>query len=118
MKTLPRVLLLICGLAVVSALAPVSRAEELPLEKTSSGSTLLTYAGQTFKVNSSAAVRIRFETVSATAIKISLVSDNGSTGGRVTIYWSNFDKYIYIGQIPLLDPWTSTLNTEGGFIDR
>ena len=25
---------------------------------------------------------------------------------------------IYLGTIPLSEPWTGTLNTEGGFVDR
>jgi hypothetical protein len=118
MKLLSRVLLLVVGLAVVSMHAPVSRAEELPLEKTAAGTTALTYAGQTFRVNTTAAVKIRFEEPSPGLIRITMVSDDGASPGKVSLYWVDFQKYVYIGQIPLSEPWSGTLNTEGGFVDR
>jgi hypothetical protein len=119
MKLLSRVLLLVAGLAVLSLHAPVTRAEELPLEKTATGgTTTLTYAGQTFKVNTSAAVRIRFEMVDDTHIQITMASDDGYTSGKVSIYWVDFQKYIYLGTIPIDPAWQGTLNTEGGFVDR
>jgi hypothetical protein len=118
MKNLSRVLLLVLGLAVLTTQAPVSRADEMPLEKSSGGYTTMTYDGQTFRVNASAVVKIRFEMVGTSSIKISLVSDDGASPGRVSIYWVNFQKYIYLGQIPLSEPWEGTLDTEGGFVDR
>jgi hypothetical protein len=119
MKLLSRVVLLAAGLAVLSLHAPVSRAEEMPIEKsTAAGTSTLTYAGQTFKVNTSAALKIRFEMLDDTHIRISMVSDDGTSSGKVSIYWVDFQKYIYLGTIPLSEPWTGTLNTEGGFVDR
>jgi hypothetical protein len=118
MKLLSRVVLLAAGLAVLSLHVPVSRAEELPLEKTASGTTTLTYANQTFRVNANAAVKIRFEMVDDTHIRITFVSDDGTSTGKLSIYWVDFQKYIYLGTIPLSEPWQGTLNTEGGFVDR
>jgi len=118
MKLLSRVLLLVVGLSVLSMHAPVSRAEELPLEKTAAGTTTLQYGGQTFRVNATAAVKLRFEMVGSSQIRITLASDDGSSPGKVSIYWVDFQKFVYIGQIPLSEPWSGTLNTEGGFVDR
>jgi hypothetical protein len=118
MKLLSRVLLLVVGLSVLSLHAPVSRAEELPLEKSTAGTTTLQYGGQTFRLNSTAVVKVRFEMVGPTEIKLTLVSDDGSSTGKVSIYWVDFQKYIYLGQIPVTEPWEGTLDTEGGFVDR
>jgi hypothetical protein len=118
MKLLSRVLLLVVGLAVLSIHVPVSRAEELPLEKTAAGTTTLTYAGQTFRVNATAAVKIRFEEPSPGLIRITMVSDDGASPGKVSLYWVDFQKYVYLGLIPLSEPWSGTLNSEGGFVDR
>ncbi|HKW13498.1 MAG TPA: hypothetical protein VJS69_03335 [Candidatus Krumholzibacteria bacterium] len=118
MKQLFRVLLLVTGFAVLSLHAPVTRAEELPLEKTAAGTTTLTYAGQTFRVNATAAVKLRFEMLTDITLKVTLVSDDGQSPGKVSLYWVDFQKYIYLGTIPLSPPWEGTLNTEGGFVDR
>jgi len=120
MKLLSRVLVLVLGLAVLSVHVPVSRAEELPLEKTAQGggTTTLEYAGQTFRVNATVAVKLRFEMLSPTLIKISMVSDDGSSSGKCSIYWVEFQKYIFLGTVPISPPWEGTLNTEGGFVDR
>jgi hypothetical protein len=119
MKLLSRVLLFAVGLAVLSVHAPVSRAEELPMEKrAAAGNVTMEYAGQTFRVNATAAVKLRFEQIDPTTIRLSLVSDDGSSSGKVSIWWVNFSKYVYLGTIPLGEPWTGDLNTEGGFVDR
>ena len=118
MKLLSRVLLFAVGLAVLSVHAPVVRAEQLPMEKRAlSGTVNLEYAGQTFRVNSTAAVKIRFELLNETTIHLTLATDDASPG-KVSIYWVNFSKYVYLGTIPLSEPWTGDLNTEGGFVDR
>jgi len=118
MKLLSRVLLVAVGLAVLSVHAPVSRAEQLPMEKRAvSGTVTLDYAGQSFRVNATAAVMIRFELINDTTIHLTLATDDSSPG-KVSIYWVNFSKYVYLGQIPLSEPWTGDLNTEGGFVDR
>ena len=121
MKLLSRVLALVLGLAVLSVNVPVTRADELPVEKIAPGggnTTTLTYAGQTFRVNSSAALKIRFEMLNPSEIRIEFaVSDDGA-GGRCSIYWVNFQKYIYSGNIPVSPPWQGDLDTEGGFVDR
>jgi hypothetical protein len=119
MKLFSRVLLLVLGLAVLSVHVPVSFAEQLPLERRAvSGTVNLEYAGQTFRVNASAAVKIRFEMVDPQTIRLTLASEDGSSSGKLSVYWVEFQKYVYLGQIPLGEPWTGTLNTEGGFVDR
>jgi hypothetical protein len=121
MKLLSRVLLLAVGLAVLSAHAPtVSRAGEMPVEKKApNGVTTLTYGGQTFRVTASAQVIIRFEEISPTLIRISLIADEETIGNsKISMYWVDFQTYIYVGLIPLDIPWEGTLNTEGGFVDR
>jgi len=118
MKLLSRVLLVAVGLAVLSVHAPVSRAEQLPMEKrAAAGTVTLEYAGQSFRVNATAAIKIRFELLNDTTIHLTLATDDSSPG-KVSIYWINFSKYVYLGQIPLSEPWTGDLNTEGGFVDR
>ena len=116
MKRLARALLLAIGL--VTLYRPVaSFAQEMPLEKISSGTYTVLYGGQAFRVNAAVVVRITFEMISPTEIKVAVVSATGATG-RVTIYWADFDKYIFQGMAPVSEPWEGTLNTEGGFIDR
>lgn len=117
MKRFTRALLLAVGLAttIVAPRAPV--AQEMPLEKASSGAWSVTYGGQHFRVSATVAVKLRFELTSPTTIKVTVVSETGESG-RATIYWSEFQKYIFTGQIPIGEPWAGSLDTEGGFVDR
>lgn len=117
MKRFSLALLLTLGLASFFSLPPVSIAQEIPLEKSNSGTWSVEYAGQHFRVNSTVSVRIRFELVGSTQIKLTFVSESG-VPGRVSIYWVEFTKYIYTGPIPTSEPWEGTLDTEGGFVDR
>ena len=117
MKRLTCALLLALGILVLAGSPPVANAQEMPLEKTASGAIEITYGGQTFRVSATVPVRIRFELVSPTDIKLTFVSDTGASG-RVTVYWLDFEKYIYTGQMPVSIPWEGTLDTEGGFVDR
>ena len=114
-------MLLVLGLAAVAVhVAPLAvRADEMALDRKSApgGVTTILYAGQTFRVNSSAALSLHFELLTPTSIKISFASADGSSG-KVSIYWVNFQKYIYVGVIPIDPPWEGTLETEGGFVDR
>ena len=113
--------LLVLGLAAVAVhMAPLAvRAEEMATDRKSApaGVTTILYAGQTFRVNSTALVHLHFELLSPTSIKISFASDDG-LAGKMSIYWVNFQKYIYVGVIPIDPPWEGTLETEGGFVDR
>jgi len=119
MKRFVQGLLLVAGLAVVSVHVPAVHSQEMPVEKsTRAGYTTLTYAGQNFRVNSTAAVKLRFETPGPGLIRITMISEDGLSPGKVSIYWVEFQKYVYLGQIPIVEPWSGTLNTEGGFIDR
>jgi hypothetical protein len=117
MKRFSRALLLAFGLAVSFGAPSALFADELPLEKSSSGTWSVEYAGQHFRVVSTAAVKVRFEMVSPAQIKVAIVSESGQSG-RVSVYWIEFSKFVYNGQIPTSLPWEGTLNTEGGFIDR
>jgi hypothetical protein len=118
MKRTSRMLLLVFALALCGLRAGVSMAQELPIEKSSSGSWSVEYAGQHFRIHSTVGVTVRFELLSPTQIKLSFVSESGTASGRVSVYWVEFQKYIYAGPIPAPEPWEGTLNTEGGFVDR
>jgi hypothetical protein len=117
MKRLSRALLLALGLLVLASPPQPTRADEIPLVKAGSGTWEEFYAGQSFRITATAPVRIRFELVSPTEIKLTFISDTGQPG-RVTVYWNQFLKYIYTGPIPQGLPWEGTLDTEGGFVDR
>ena len=116
MKRLSRALLLAIGLVVLfRPLVPL--AQELPLEKVSSGKYTIQYAGQTFRVSSTVAVKIKFEMISPIEVRLTFISDSGLPG-TVSVFWVEFDKYVFQGPIPTVVPWEGILNTEGGFIDR
>jgi hypothetical protein len=118
MKRFSRALVLALGLAAsLGSPPPASIAQEIPLEKSSSGAFTVEYAGQHFRVNSTIPVTVRFEFVTSTTVKLKFISQSGASG-RVSIYWVEFDKNIYTGPIPTSEPWEGTLNTEGGFVDR
>jgi hypothetical protein len=121
MKLLSRVLVLALGLTVLSAYVPMARADELPLEQTAPGggvTTTLQYGGQTFRVNSTAALKVKFEMLSPTEIRITLGLGEDGLPGKCSIYWVDFKKYIYTGIIPLTPTVEGDLDTEGGFVDR
>ena len=120
MKLLSRVLTLVLGLAVLSMYAPITRADEMPVEKIAPGgnTTTLTYAGQTFRVNATAALKLRFEMLSPTEIRIYLSTTDGSSTTKCSVYWVDFQKYIFTGVVPIDPPWQGDLDTEGGFVDR
>lgn len=118
MKRIVRLLVLAIGLVTMFSPALVSHAQELPLEKSSSGTWSVEYANQHFRINSTVAVTVRFELLSPTDIKLTLYSATGQSG-KVSVYWVEFQKYIYSGPTPTsMEPWEGTLNTEGGFVDR
>jgi hypothetical protein len=117
MKRFSLALLLALGLAAVFTLPPVSIAQEIPLEKSSSGTWSVEYAGHHFRISSTVAVKVRFELISPSEVKLTFVSETGQSG-RVSIYWVEFQKYVYAGPVPVVEPWEGTLDTEGGFVDR
>jgi len=117
MKRFSLALLLALGLAASFSVPRAPLADEIPLEKTSSGTESVEYANQHFRIVSNVEVRIRFEMLSPTQIKLSFVSETGQSG-KVSIYWVEFSKYIHNGPVPQSIAWEGTLNTEGGFIDR
>jgi hypothetical protein len=121
MKLLPRILL---ALVLCVSVLPVASAGEdgdqtycLPLDtKVGVGVTQLSYQGQNFRINTTARVDVRFETLSPNLIRIRFVSAGAS--GKISVYWLNFEKFIYDGLVPLPEPWEADLQTEGGFVDR
>ena len=118
MKRVVRSLLLAIGLLATLSPALVSFADELPLEKSSSGTFAVEYANQHFRISSTVSVTVRFEQVSPSEIKLTFSSENASAG-KVSVYWVEFTKTIYSGPVPTsYEPWEGTLNTEGGFVDR
>jgi hypothetical protein len=118
MKRFSRVLLLTLGLAIsLGSLPAASVAQEIPLEKSSTGFFTVEYAGQHFRINSTVPIKVRFEFVTTYQVKLTFVSETG-LAGRVSIYWVEFQTNIYSGPIPTGEPWEGTLNTEGGFVDR
>ena len=119
MRRFSRAVLLALGLAASLGTLPMpAAAQEIPLEKSNSGTWSVEYAGHHFKISSTVAVKVRFEFVSATQVKLTFYSENDSPG-RVSVYWAEFQKYIYTGPVPSsYEPWEGTLNTEGGFVDR
>ena len=118
MRHFSRALLLVLGLAACIGLPAASIAEELPLEKISSGTWAVEYAGQHFKVASQVPVKLRFEYLSPTQIKLTITSEHVG-GGKVTVYWEEFEKFVYQGPVPTsAEPFEGILNTEGGFVDR
>lgn len=116
MKRFALALLLALGLSAALG-TQVSVAQEIPLEKSNSGNFAVEYGGQHFRVTSTVGVRVRFELVTPTQIKLTFVSETGAPG-RVSVYWVEFQKFIYSGPIPVSEPWEGSLDTEGGFVDR
>ncbi len=118
MKRIVRSLLLAIGLVVMFSPPPASFADELPLEKSSSGTFSVEYANQHFRITSTVSVKVRFEQIAPDQVKLTFYSEN-SSAGKVSVYWVEFAKTIYSGPVPAAyEPWEGTLNTEGGFVDR
>jgi len=118
MKRLYRALLLALGLAAFLGTPPVSLADQIPVEKSNSGTWSVEFDNQHFRVVSTATVKVRFEQVAPNQIRLRIYSETGAQG-KVSVYWVEFQKYLYNGPIPSsMEPWEGTLNTEGGFVDR
>ncbi|HEX6790234.1 MAG TPA: hypothetical protein VF247_02900 [Candidatus Krumholzibacteria bacterium] len=118
MKRIVRSLLLAIGLVTLFSPPPVSFADELPLEKSSSGTFSVEYANQHFRISSTVAVKVRFEQLAPDLVKLTFYSES-SAAGKVSVYWVEQSKTIYSGPVPTsFEPWEGTLNTEGGFVDR
>lgn len=118
MKRLFHGIALAIVLAAGLAAPPVTIADEIPLEKSSTGSFRIEYAGHHFRINATDPVKVRFQLLTPTQIKLTFVAEPGATG-TVSVYWVEYQKFIYNGPIPQsTEPWEGTLNTEGGFVDR
>ena len=119
MRRFSRVLLLALGLAASLGTLPLATiAQEIPLEKSNSGTWSVEYAGHHFRISSTVPVKVRFEFVTSTQVKLTFFNETGMSG-RVSIYWVEFQKYIFTGPVPTAtEPWEGTLDTEGGFVDR
>jgi len=100
----------------------------VPLEKkVTAGTTLVNYAGQTFRFSTPVALLVKCDPLSPTRFKMTVSlypgtppphAVSGSTIDELQIFWTNFNTDVYTGGVPSSEPWTGTLNTEGGFVDR
>jgi hypothetical protein len=99
-----------------------------PLEKkVLAGTSTVVYAGQTLRFTTPVNLILRCEPESETRFKITVGVYPGTplpngpetvAAQNLNIYWSNFGTDVYNGGVPVMEPWTGWLNTEGGFVDR
>ncbi|HEX5131404.1 MAG TPA: hypothetical protein VFX92_02835 [Candidatus Krumholzibacteria bacterium] len=122
---------LFMALALLALLAPtLSFGDQLPLpleKKLTAGTSTLNYWGQTFRFTSPVALLVRCEPETTTRFKMSVViypgtpqtnAPSSNTLQDLMIYWENFNTDVYTGGVPVIDPWTGSFTTEGGFVDR
>lgn len=127
-RLLPRIG--IVALSLVMLLGAVSAFGDslpLPLEKKiPAGETVVDYAGQTIRFNSSTTLLLKLEPISLTqiAFKIKVYPGTplpsgpaGSAENTLSVYWVNVGTDIYDGGAPA-ETIEGILNTEGGFVDR
>jgi hypothetical protein len=119
------------ALAVLALLVPTYGLGDemaLPLEKKiPAGTTTLSYLGQSLRITTPVPLLVKCDAVSSTRFRMTVSLypgtplPNGPTtyaAETLTIHWSNFGTDVYNGSVPTGEPWTSWLNTEGGFVDR
>jgi hypothetical protein len=100
----------------------------LPLErKISAGTTTVTYGGQTLRFTTPVALLLKIDPESETRYRLTVSiypgtppppSPTMTSESTLNIYWTDFDTEVYDGDVPIADPWTGCLNTEGGFVER
>lgn len=100
----------------------------LPLErKVQPGTTTIAYGGQTLRFTTPVALLLKIEAVSATRYRLTVSLYPGTSPpptptltaeSTLNIYWTNVGTDVYNGDVPVGDPWTGVLNTEGGFVER
>lgn len=128
MKLLRTALLAIAVLALLVPSTGLAGQLPLPLEKkVVPGTSTVAYMGQTFRYTTQVSLLVKFDPVTETSFKMSVViypgtplpsGPSGSSFTTVTIYWMNFGTGVYDGTVPSPEPWTGTFTTEGGFVDR
>ena len=119
------------ALAILALILPsLGLAGELPApleKKVLAGTSTITYAGQTLRFTTPVALIVRCDPETAIRIKITVgiypgtPLPNGAASfaaETLNIYWSNVGTDVYNGIVPVIEPWTGWLNTEGGFVDR
>lgn len=119
------------ALAVLALLVPsLGLGDELavPIEKKIvAGTTTITYAGQNIRFTTPVALLVKLEPDGTTRIKMTVqiypgtpMPDGPTTYADETlnIYWTDYETDVYNGGVPVTEPWTGYLNTEGGFVDR
>ena len=115
--------------ATLAALAPLARAqytyEMRAVEKrVPVGITFINHNGQVFRIATPVSLNVVFTSTSTSLLKIEVVAAPGATspnpayGTKVSVYWVTWDTDLYEGGVPTTAPWETTVNTEGGFIDR
>lgn len=118
-------------LAVLALLLPsLGLGGEMPIpleKKIVPGTTTIAYAGQTFRFTTSVSLLLKCDPESPTRFKMTVQLYPGTplTNGpqtfateTINIYWSEYGTDVYSGGVPVTEPWTGWLNTEGGFVDR
>jgi len=125
---LPRIGVLALGLILVFTAASAN-GDSLPLpleKKVAVGETIITYAGQTLRFNTSVPLLVRLEPLSVTQIQYKVKvhpgfaipsGPAGSSENNLTIFWVNIGTGVYDGGAPS-GTLEGVLNTEGGFVDR
>lgn len=119
------------ALSLLALLVPsVGLGDEMPIpieKKITAGTTTFNYAGQTFRFTTPVALLVKFDPESPTRIKMSVSLYPGTplpngpaayAADVVNIHWANYGTDVYNGGVPMSEPWTGWLNTEGGFVDR
>lgn len=127
-KLLRTTLLALAVLALVVPSIGFGGEMPVPLEKkVLAGTTTINYAGQTLRFTSSVTLLVKCEPESPTRFKMTVVLYPGTppppgvqtfVAETIHIYWSNVGTDVYSGGVPVAEPWTGWLNTEGGFVDR
>ncbi len=125
---LPRIGVLALGLILLFAAASVN-GDSLPLpleKKVAVGESIIDYAGQTLRFNTSVPLLVRLEPLSTTQIQYKVKvhpgfaipsGPAGSSENNLTIFWVNIGTDVYDGGAPS-GTIEGVLNTEGGFVDR
>jgi hypothetical protein len=121
----------VAALALVALLVPtIGLGDERPIpleKKISAGTSTITYMGQTLRFTTAVPLLVKCDAESAQRFKMTVTlypgtplpnGPNTYASETLNIYWSNFGTDVYDGTIPVVEPWTGWLNTEGGFVDR
>jgi hypothetical protein len=116
------------ALALLAFMIPTfAGAGEMPLpleKKITAGTSTLNYAGQTLRITTPVALLVKCDPETPTRFKMTVVIypgtpfPKGTNVDIVEIFWTNYSTTVYNGDVPVIEPFTGWLNTEGGFVDR